>query len=487
LYKYDGTTFTLIASGSAAPEGITNGTTIDDYFTALAVPETVLTVNDRLAIRVYVNASSKTITLHTQNGHLCEVITTFSTGLTALNGLQAQVQNLAVGTSGTDFAINSSGSTHTFHLPTASASNRGALSSANWSTFNGKQDALGFTPYNATNPSGYQTAGQVQTIADAKVVQTITNGVTTTAPSQDAVFDALALKQPLATVLTNTTASFTTADETKLDKYPSTATNGKILQGNGTTYVEIDTPTGSTNLNYTAAPTFGTVFSDTGNDAVITLADATNAGLLSPTEKTKLSGIATAATANSSDATLLARANHTGTQTASTISDIQSTITNNTAVLANTAKISFDSTSSTRLANTSGTNTGDNATNSQYSGLAASKQNTLSGTGFVKSTAGTISYDTNNYTIANTPAITGATNTKITYDSKGLVTAGTTLIATDIPTITQAQVTNLTTDLGNKIAKNVGTTYTTNTITTVTVAEYTAIVTKDANTLYFII
>jgi hypothetical protein len=142
LYKYDGTTFTLIASGSAAPEGITNGTAIDAYFTPLAVPETVLTVNDRLAIRVYVNASSKTITLHTQNGHLCEVITTFTAGLTALNGLQAQVQNFATGTTGTDFAINSSGSTHTFNLPTASASNRGALSSANWTTFNNKQDTL---------------------------------------------------------------------------------------------------------------------------------------------------------------------------------------------------------------------------------------------------------------------------------------------------------------------------------------------------------
>jgi hypothetical protein len=142
LYKYDGTTFTLITSGSAVPEGITNGTAIDAYFTALAVPETVLTVNDRLAIRVYVNASSKTITLHTQNGHICEVITTFTAGLTALNGLQAQVQNFAVGTTGTDFAINSSGSTHTFNLPTASASNRGALSSANWTTFNNKQDTL---------------------------------------------------------------------------------------------------------------------------------------------------------------------------------------------------------------------------------------------------------------------------------------------------------------------------------------------------------
>jgi hypothetical protein len=142
LYKYDGTTFTLIASDSANPEGITNGTAIDAYFTPLAVPETVLTVNDRLAIRVYVNASGKTITLHTQNGHLCEVITTFTAGLTALNGLQAQVQNFATGTTGTDFAINSSGSTHTFNLPTASASNRGALSSANWTTFNNKQDTL---------------------------------------------------------------------------------------------------------------------------------------------------------------------------------------------------------------------------------------------------------------------------------------------------------------------------------------------------------
>ena len=127
LYKYDGTTFTSIASSSATPEGITNGTAIDAYFTPLAVPETVLTVNDRLAIRVFVNASSKTITLHTQNGHLCEVITTFTSGLTALNGLQAQVQNFATGTTGTDFAINSSGSTHTFNLPSASATARGVV------------------------------------------------------------------------------------------------------------------------------------------------------------------------------------------------------------------------------------------------------------------------------------------------------------------------------------------------------------------------
>ena len=54
-----------------------------------------------------------------------------------------------------------------------------------------------------------------------------------------------------------------------------------------------------------------------------------------------------------------------------------------------------------------------------------------------------------NKVAANT-AIAGATNTKITYDAKGLVTAGTTLVAADIPNIAESQVTNLVTDLAAK-------------------------------------
>lgn len=49
------------------------------------------------------------------------------------------------------------------------------------------------------------------------------------------------------------------------------------------------------------------------------------------------------------------------------------------------------------IGNTSGTNTGDNATNSQYSGLATSKQDALNGNGFVKATGTTISYDNSTY------------------------------------------------------------------------------------------
>jgi hypothetical protein len=142
LYKYNGTTFTLIASNSGSPELIAFGTNLNPYFSTLAVPQTTLALTDRLALRYYVTTSGRTITLHTENDHLCQVITTFTTGLTALNGLTTQVQFFAVGTSGTDFNISSSVDTHTFNIPTASATNRGALSSTDWTTFNNKENAI---------------------------------------------------------------------------------------------------------------------------------------------------------------------------------------------------------------------------------------------------------------------------------------------------------------------------------------------------------
>jgi hypothetical protein len=154
LYKYNGTTFTLIASNSTSPELIAFGTNINPYFSSLAVPETVLLATDRLAIRIYVNHSGRTITLHTENSHLCQIITTFTTGLQSLNGLTKQTQYFAVGSTGTDFNIASSVDTHTFNLPTATATIRGALSSADWTMFNNKQNAL-TNPVTGTGTTNY--------------------------------------------------------------------------------------------------------------------------------------------------------------------------------------------------------------------------------------------------------------------------------------------------------------------------------------------
>ena len=85
---------------------------------------------------------------------------TLSNQIDLQNALNAKVSSvgLDLGTSGTDVnvansPITSSGNI-TLNLPTASATNRGLLSSANWTTFNNKQNALTLT---TTGTSGAST------------------------------------------------------------------------------------------------------------------------------------------------------------------------------------------------------------------------------------------------------------------------------------------------------------------------------------------
>jgi hypothetical protein len=204
LYKYDGATFTLISSGSTNPEAITGGTVVDLYVSALAVPSTVLLATDRLAVRIFVTTSGRNITLHTEDNNLCQVITTFTTGLNALNGLTAQVQNFATGTSGTDFGISSASTTHTFNLPTASASNRGALSSGDWTTFNSKFN----TPTGTTSQyvRGDGSLATFPTIPSG----TVTN-VSATVPSPASPALSVNVSNPTTTPAIAITANGTTA------------------------------------------------------------------------------------------------------------------------------------------------------------------------------------------------------------------------------------------------------------------------------------
>jgi hypothetical protein len=129
LLTYDGSTFTTISSGVLNPETINGGTSVDLYLTSLAVPQTTISATDRFAVRVYIvnNSGGRTATLHTENGNISEIITSFAGGISALNGLTATTQNFATSTSGTDFSIVSSGNTHTFDMPSASATARGVI------------------------------------------------------------------------------------------------------------------------------------------------------------------------------------------------------------------------------------------------------------------------------------------------------------------------------------------------------------------------
>lgn len=95
-------------------------------------------------------------------------------GITNINGLVSLTQTFAIGFSGVDFNIVSNGSTHTFNIPSASATTRGILTASDWANFNAKQSALGFTPENVANKNltnGYAglsggkiAAGQMQEV-----------------------------------------------------------------------------------------------------------------------------------------------------------------------------------------------------------------------------------------------------------------------------------------------------------------------------------
>ena len=96
------------------------------------------------------------------------------------SGTVTSVAALTLGTTGTDLSSTVADGTTTpvitLQVPTASATNRGALSSTDWSTFNGKQDALGFTPEDVANKktsitdsdTDYPTGKAVKTALDGK-------------------------------------------------------------------------------------------------------------------------------------------------------------------------------------------------------------------------------------------------------------------------------------------------------------------------------
>ncbi|MBK9321952.1 MAG: hypothetical protein IPM97_03160 [Bdellovibrionaceae bacterium] len=103
-------------------------------------------------------------------------------GITNINGLTAGTQSFVTGSAGTDFNISSAGSDHTFNIPTASATNRGALSSADWTTFNAKQSStLADAKVWVGNSGNAATAVSISgdaSVANTGVLTLATSGVT---------------------------------------------------------------------------------------------------------------------------------------------------------------------------------------------------------------------------------------------------------------------------------------------------------------------
>jgi hypothetical protein len=134
------------------------------------------------------------------------------TGITAINSLTGAAQTMGVGTTGTDFAISSAGTAHTFNLPTASASNRGALSSADWSTFNSKVGtARSISTSSPLSGGGDLSANRTLSIADAAADGSTKGAAAFTAADFNATSGIISIDYTNAQKATSGQAGFLTA------------------------------------------------------------------------------------------------------------------------------------------------------------------------------------------------------------------------------------------------------------------------------------
>ena len=370
--------------------------------------------NDKINSAAVTGTTTKTLTLTQQDGGTITASWTDAdtdTGITTLNTLTATTQTFAVGTSGTDFAISSATSTHTFNLPTASAINRGALSSTDWSTFNGK-----FTLPSLTSGSVLFSNGTTIAQDNANLFWDDTNnrlGIGTATPAEKLEIGGLVAA----------TGNFTGL---KL-------TNGldgglKILFTNSVASELASITAGITSAG--AGTDDGVlIFRTSANNSTSDRVSIKSTGQLqfhNYQSTSSFSGTLVGNLGFDSSGNIITTTAYTGTVTSVGLSSTTSGVT-------------IGSTPVT----TSGTITIDIATaSSSANGLLSSadwstfnnKQAQLNGTGFVKASGTTISYDNSTYYLASNP--NGYTTNTGTVTSVGLssATSGVTIGSTPVTT-----------------------------------------------------
>jgi hypothetical protein len=353
--------------------------------------------------------------MHTQNGNLSEVITTFTTGLGSLNGLIANTQYLSTGTSGSDFNISSVTDTHTFNLPTASSTKRGALSSADWSTFNGKMN------YSDTA----SLSNRINLKLNYSDTVSLSNRINTKLNSSDtaSLSNRINAKADALNGTTNTVPKFTS----------STTIGNSNIKDNGSA-VSVNTTAGS----------FGALQVGTYNGNILMNTTNTNGGLIfqNTSSSNKLwdfSSDNNDLAFNESNVAPVIKLkaggnvqvyNLSGTGTRMVVADLNGVLS--------TQAISSDTTSLSNRINLK-LNISDTASMlSGYQSAINSKQAQLSGTGFVKASGTSITYDNSTYYLASNPNGYGTgTITSVTGTSP-IVSSGGTTPAISIPAATSS-------------------------------------------------
>ncbi len=188
LYQFDGVTWAQVGAGSVT--GVTGTAPI--------------TVTGTTAPIISLAKATSSV-----DGYLAAA--DFATFAGKGSGTVTSVAALTLGTTGTDLsssvATGTSTPVITLHVPNASATNRGALSAADWATFNGKAPLA--SPTFTGTPAAPTATGGTNTTQIATTAF-VTSAVTGTAPLASPTFTGTPAA-PTATGGTNTTQIATTA------------------------------------------------------------------------------------------------------------------------------------------------------------------------------------------------------------------------------------------------------------------------------------
>lgn len=118
-------------------------------------------------------------TLEFSDGAVWNTLGVVGAGIVSLNALTATTQTFAVGTAGTDFAISSATSTHTFNLPDAGASARGVVTT-------GTQTFAGVKTFSSNAVfSSYVTLGDIISRDNSDGSVSVSSGQTLWHPNLD--------------------------------------------------------------------------------------------------------------------------------------------------------------------------------------------------------------------------------------------------------------------------------------------------------------
>jgi len=246
---------------------------------------------------------------------------------TSVNGLMSSADKTKLNGIATNATANSTDAfllSRTNHTGTQAISTVSGLQTA----LDGKVNSVAFSSYFLT----LTTSADSNALKSLLGLDQVTNTNDLAKPVSTATQTALNAKADKTAATTTADGLMSSADKTKLNgiAFSATANSSDAFLLSRT--------------NHTGTQAISTVSGlQTALDGKADKTNATGlqAGLMAPADKIKLDGVDTNATANSPDATLLDRANHTGTQAISTVSGLQTALDGKQATLTAGANVTI--------------------------------------------------------------------------------------------------------------------------------------------------